>query len=180
MPPRASGRFARRDIPQADRVDTIRDALYPRHVFYDLHGLPRAEPWTVADVAAMARGVSARAGEEESGAAAASNLVTRCMAIKANNAIDPRQWGASWLPAELTDTGAVKERRRRLVPKPVRRGGTVVIPTKEVKKPTAKAGSDEDGSGAEKSESEDDAISGNDASDDDAGGSGGSGDELTM
>eukprot|EP00672_Neobodo_designis_P024604 CAMPEP_0174834884 /NCGR_PEP_ID=MMETSP1114-20130205/5101_1 /TAXON_ID=312471 /ORGANISM="Neobodo designis, Strain CCAP 1951/1" /LENGTH=57 /DNA_ID=CAMNT_0016068813 /DNA_START=47 /DNA_END=216 /DNA_ORIENTATION=+ len=42
---------ARRDLPQADKVDSLRDALYPRRTFYDRNGLPRAEPWTVREVA---------------------------------------------------------------------------------------------------------------------------------
>lgn len=168
----------------ADKVDSLRDALYPRRVFYDRHGLPRAEPWTVVEVAELVHGtdgVELLRGESDDVAAfAAADHLTGAAA----GTDGPMAQWAPWAPRELLETGAVKSRRMKRLPKPIRRGATVVMP--EVARPVAKkpraersgsrsGGDDESGS----SSAEDDALSGMNASDDDDGGSSG-GDELTM
>ena len=185
---------ARRDIPQADKVDTLRDALYPRRVFYNRHGLPRSSPWTVAEVAELTGTTTAALAEASDEAHPGS--VSRAMSVQAGFAPPgaPQamaDWGA-WLPQELLESGPIKAKKRRRVPKPSRRGGTVVMPEVEVArgKKVARAeggaaaggaNADGDGSGSgsgSDSDGNDDALSGAGGSDDAE--SGGSGDELTM
>jgi hypothetical protein len=175
------GFAARRDIPLADKVDSLRDALYPKRVFYDLRGFPQNAPWTINQVAELAgTPLNSHDGADD----ATANLVSRLMVVPAANSLNPREpmrnW-APWLPQELLETGPVKPRRKRQLVKPVRRGGTVIVPVvEERKKPTVAAGSDASGTDKE-SDSADEVISGAGCDDDDDGGDdGGSGDELTM
>jgi hypothetical protein len=171
--------FARRDIPQAEKVDTLRDALYPKRIYFNLHGLPQVEPWTVDQITELA---AQGATPGDSWDDASANLVSRIMAIPAANApsaSDPmRKWGP-WLPQELLETGAIRERRRRKLLKPIRRGGTVIVPEAPAKKIRVPGSDGGTGSGSDKSDS-DEALSGAGNDDDDDGASGGSGDELTM
>lgn len=179
---------ARRDLPQADKVDSLRDALYPRRVNFDRHGLPRATPWTVtqvAELAGMSTGGLADGSDEGTTAAA----VARTMKIPASNSVaKPAETLAEWgprcgIPPELLETGKVRQRKPKRLQKPIRRGGIVVMPEAPPPRKATRAEGDKDGSGSgsDKSDGSDneDALSGLGGSDDD-GDSGASGDELTL
>ena len=167
--------MSRRDLPQADRVDSIRDALYPARPHYGLQGVPLPSPWVASDVSRIVFDGKTLAEAPEANAPGPASVL-RVLTIGAAPFVAAEAAKQPWVPRVLVESGPIKAKKRRAkLAKPLRRGGVVIAAPAPQKGAKAPAGS---GSETATSDEEDEGLSGAEGSED--GSEGGSGDELTL